>query len=197
MRLFITPASPFARKCRIVIREKKLDGMVEEVVADFTAEDPRLVEANPVSQVPALVTDDGLTLIDSPLICAWLDAYSGRPRLCPEGDAQWNVRRMEALADAALEMAVKLVLEGRRPESERSQTWIARWRRGLHRTLDAAERAAPEAEPLNIGVIALGVVGPYVELRFPDIDWRANRPRLAALTDTLSKRPSFQATAPA
>ena len=197
MRLYYTPASPFARKCRIVIREKKLEGMVEEVVADFTAEDPRLVETNPVAQVPALVTDDGVSLIDSPLICAWLDAYSGRPRLLPEGDAQWEVRRMEALADAALEMTVKMVLEGRRPESERSANWIARWRRGLDRALDAAERIVPDAEPLNMGAIALGVVGPYIDLRFPDFEWSAGRPRLQELCRTLGRRPSFQATVPA
>ena len=102
MRLYYSPASPFARKCRIVVREKKLEGLVEEVLADPYADDPRLLEANPIAQVPALVTDDGLTLTNSPLICAWLDAYSGRPRLLPEGDAHWRVRRRETLADGTL-----------------------------------------------------------------------------------------------
>ena len=97
MRLYYSPASPFARKCRIVIREKGLEGMVEEVAVDPYADDPRLLEANPLAQVPALVTDDGLTFVDSPLICGWLDAYSGRPRLLPEGDAYWRVRRRRKL----------------------------------------------------------------------------------------------------
>ena len=197
MRLYYSPASPFARKCRIVIREKGLDGMVEEVVADPYADDPLLLEANPIAQVPALVTDDGLTLPDSPLICGWLDAYSGRPRLLPEGDAYWKVRRRETLADGVLELAVKIVLERRRPEGERSASWIERWTRGVHRGLDVAERGTLEPDPLDLGGIAMGVVGPYLSFRLPEIDWRADHPKLAALCEALAKRPSFQATAPA
>ena len=197
MRLYYTPASPFARKCRIVIREKKLEGMVEEIVADPYADDPLLLEANPIAQVPALVTDDGLTLPDSPLICGWLDAYSGRPRLLPEGDAYWRVRRRETLADGMLEMAVKIVLERRRPEHERSQTWIDRWAAGIRRGLDVAERGTLAPDPLDLGAIALGVVGPYLSFRLPDVDWRTGHPKFVALCEALAKRPSFEATAPA
>jgi glutathione S-transferase len=196
MRLFITPASPFARKCRIVVREKGLEGMVEDVVADPWNDDPRLLEVNPIAQVPALITDDGLTLTDSPLICAWLDAYSGRPRLVPEGDAYWRVRRAETLADGILEMTVKIVLERRRPEDERSAAWIDRWTRGIRRSLEIAERRELEPEPFDLGVISLGVVGPYLDFRLPDLAWRDEHPRLAAFCDTLAKRPSFQATVP-
>ena len=197
MRLYYSPASPFARKCRIVIREKGLERKIEEVVADPYADDPALLAANPLAQVPALVTDDGVAMADSPVICGWLDAYTGRPRLLPEGDAFWKVRRMESLADGVLELAVKLVLEQRRPESERSPTWIARWRLGLVRSLDVAEQKAPaETEPLDLGLIALAITGPYLDFRLPDIEWRPGRPRLAALCDALASRPSFQATAP-
>ena len=197
MRLYYSPASPFARKCRIVIREKGLEGMVEEVVADPYADDPLLLEANPIAQVPALVTDDGLTLTDSPLICGWLDAYSGRPRLVPEGEAYWRVRRRETLADGVLELAVKIVLERRRPEAERSPSWLERWGRGMERALGILERGSLEADPVDLGVIAVGVVGPYLDFRHPELDWRTGHPKLAAFSDTLAKRPSFQATNPA
>ena len=196
MRLYYSPASPFARKCRIVIREKKLDGAVEEVVADPYADDPGLLEANPIAQVPALVTDDGLSFTDSPLICAWLDAYSGRPRLLPEGEAYWRVRRRETLADAILELAVKIVLEKRRPQAEQSGAWIDRWRRGLHRALGAAEATALEPEPLDLGVITMAVAGAYLAFRHPGLDWRGDHPKLADLCDALARRPSFQATVP-
>ena len=196
MRLYYSPASPFARKCRIVVREKKLDGVVEEVVADPYADDPRLLEANPIAQVPALVTDDGLTLTDSPLICAWLDAYSGRPRLLPDGDAHWRVRRRETLADGVLELAVKIVLERRRPEGERSASWIERWKQGIGRGLAAAERGTLDPDAFDLGTAALGVVGPYLDFRLPDVAWRGEHPKLAEFCDTLAKRPSFQATAP-
>jgi glutathione S-transferase len=180
-----------------VIREKGLEGMVEEVIADPYADDPLLLEANPIAQVPALVTDDGLTLTDSPLICGWLDAYSGRPRLVPEGDAYWRVRRRETLADGVLELAVKIVLERRRPEAERSPSWIERWGRGLERALGILERGSLEADPLDLGLIAVGVVGPYLDFRHPDLEWRGAHPKLAAFSDALARRPSFQATEPA
>jgi glutathione S-transferase len=200
MRLYTAPASPFVRKCRIVVREKGLTSSVEEVDVDVYAGSDDLLAANPIGQIPALVTDDGLAITNSPLICAWLDAYSGRPRLLPEGEGHWPVRRMETLADGILELAVKLVLEGRRPEGERSPTWIARWTAGIERALDVAEQKAPDpvdgGGAVDLGMISLGIVGPYLDFRQPHIDWRSGRPRLVALTDSLAKRPSFAATAP-
>ena len=124
-----------------------------------------------------LMTDDGEAVTDSPLICAYLDALSGAPRLLPpEGDKHWRVRRLETLGDAVLEMAVKIALEGRRPETERSPTWIGWWTDGLKRALDQAEARVPGAGPLDLGKIALGVAGPYVDFRLPQLNWRATRP---------------------
>ena len=144
MKLYISAASPFARKCRIVAREKGLADRVEEIIADPYASDPALVAANPLVQVPALVTDDGTMFTDSPLICEWLDAQgSGARLLPPEGEARWRVRRLETLAGGALEMGVKLVLEKRRPESERSPSWIERWTTNMGRALEALEVPCP------------------------------------------------------
>jgi len=91
---------------------------------------------------------------------------------------------------------VKLALEGRRPEAERSPTWIGWWTDGLNRALDEAEARVPDAEPLDLGKIALGVAGPYVDFRLPQLDWRAGRPRLSAFCDALDRRPSFADTRP-
>ena len=202
MKLFISPASPFARKCRIVVREKGLLAHVEEVTADPYADEPGLLEANPIAQVPALLFDDGHWMSDSPLICAFLDSLGGEPRLIPEPtgpvpDGHWGVRWRESLADAALEMAVKLVLENRRPETERSPLWLARWTAGLHRTLDRIEAEANlDADQFDLGAIALGVVGPYLDLRHPALRWREAHPGLAALCERLDSRPSFAETRP-
>lgn len=199
MRLFITPPSPFARKCRIVAREKGLADRVEEVVTDPYASAPALVAANPLVQAPALVTDDGTVFTDSPLICAWLDAQGEGPRLLPPegaGEAHWRVRRLETLASGALEMGVKLVLEKRRPEAERSASWMERWRRNMGMALDALERWDPAPEPLDLGVITAGVAVTWIGFRHPDFDWRAGRPRLAALQAALEERPSFRDTYP-
>lgn len=199
MRLFISTGSPFVRKCRIVLREKGLEGRVEEIALAFPYQDSAdLVAANPIGQVPALVDDDGQVLTNSPVICAYLDSVGSGPRLsAPESAAHWAARRMETLADAALEMAVKTALEGRRPEAERSAQWLGWWRNGLNRALDQAEAIAPGDGPLDIGRIALGIVGPYLDFRQPGLDWRAARPRLAAFTERMGALPSFAATRPA
>lgn len=198
MKLYITAPSPFARKCRIVAREKDLAGRIEEIVTDPYASDPALVAANPLVQAPALVTDDGTVFTDSPVICEWLDAQGSGPRLLPpEGDARWRVKRLETLANGALEMGVKLVLEKRRPENERSPAWIERWTRNMGRALDALEAWAPAADPLDMGVITAGVAVTWIGFRHPDFDWAAGRPNLAALQAQLERRPSFAGTAPA
>lgn len=198
MRLYMTAPSPFARKCRVVVREKGLADRVKEIAADPYANDPALVAANPVAQAPALVTDDGTAFTNSPLICAYLDAIGSGSRLIPQGgEAHWRTRRLEVLADSALEMGVKMVLENRRPESERSPTWLARWRDGMTRALDALEAWNPPADPLDLGVISTGCAVTWIGFRHPDFDWRKGRPNLAALSDRLEKRSSFRETHPA
>lgn len=195
MKLYITTPSPYARKCRIVARERGIP--IEEIIADPYTDDPGLVAANPIAQVPTLFALDGLPLSDSPVICDYLDGLGTGPRLLPaEGPERWRVRRIETLANAVLEMGVKRVLELRRPEHERSPSWIARWTAGLNRALDVLEAADLAADPLDMGVVTAGVAATWTGFRHPDLDWSANRPNLAALQAELEARPSFQATRP-
>ncbi len=198
MRLYISSGSPFVRKCRVVVREKGLLDRVEEVTMAFPyKEGPEFLAANPIGQVPALATDDGQVMADSPLICAYLDSIGQGPRLLPpEGPEHWRVRRLETLADGILEMTVKAVMESRRPDGERSSTWIGHWNDGLLRALDQAETQAPDPAPLDLGKIALAIAGLYLDFRRPDLDWRARCPRLAALAVALDQRPSFAETRP-
>lgn len=197
MRLYYSNASPFARKCRIVIREKGMLERVEEVLADPFKSDPALLAANPLSQVPALVDDEGVTWLDSPLICARLDALSGAPSLTPEGEARWAVQRREVLGDGLLELGVKWRLESLRPASEQSPSWIERWRAGLLRGLDAAEaEAEAAAATLDMGSIALACAATWLDFRHPSLAWREGRPKLLALQSALEQRESFRETAP-
>lgn len=194
MKLFFSPASPFARKCRILIREKGLD--VEEVRADPIKGDPALAAVNPLMQVPALIDDAGVAWTDSPLICARLDALAPSPRFIPEGEACWDVLRREVIADGMMEFGVKIRLENTRPEAERSQAWIARWRAGVLRGVDAAEAAAaPNA--FDLGAVATVCALTWLDFRLPDLNWAPTHPRLAALQLALEARPSFAATKPA
>lgn len=205
MKLYITIPSPYARKCRIVAREKGLADRIEEIVADPYADAPELLASNPLVQVPALIAEDGAPITDSPLICEYLDGLGSGPRLLPaEGPERLRIRRLETLAGGALEMGVKLVLEKRRPESERSASWMERWTRNLGLALDALEQAAPQvgsqvesrAESLDLGVITTGVAVTWIGFRHPDIDWRTNRPNLVALQAALEARDSFIQTLP-
>lgn len=197
MRLYYTSPSPFARKCRIVVREKGLLGRVEEVLTDPYTNDPPLVAVNPIVQVPALVDDDGAVFTDSPIVCAYLDEIGEGPRLLPaSGLEHWRVRRLAALADGALEMGVKLILEKRRAEHERSPSWMERWRAGLFRALDRLEAAMPAEQGADMAGITVATVATWLDFRHPDLDWRAGRPRIAALQTELETRDSFQATTP-
>lgn len=205
MRLLYTLTSPFARKCRIVVREKGLAGRVQEVLTDPYANDPALVAANPIVQVPALVDDDGSVFTDSPILCAYLDEIGEGPRLLPAaGPEHWRVRRLAALADGALEMGVKLLLEKRRPEHERSPSWMERWRAGLFRALDAVEAAIPAGQGADMGPgmgadmagITIATAATWLDFRHPDLDCRSGRPGIAALQTQLEARDSFKTTTP-
>lgn len=197
MRLYYTLPSPFARKCRIVVREKGLLSRVDEIIADPYSNDPALVSANPIAQVPALVADDGTVFTDSPIICAYLDEIGAGARLMPaSGPEHWRVRRLAALADGVLEMGVKLVLEKRRPEHERSPSWMERWRAGLERGLDAVEAAIQPGQGADMAGITIASAVTWIEFRHPEIDWRPGRPKIAVIQAKLEERESFQQTRP-
>lgn len=196
MRLYFSPASPFARKCRILIREKAMLERVEEVRVDPLAGDPMLMASNPMSQVPTLIDDDGVVWTDSPLICQRLDALGGAPRFIAEGEARWAVLRREVIADGAMEFGVKWRLEQIRPEGERSPSWIERWRTGVLRSLDAAEAQTPADAPLDLAAIATVCALTWLDFRHNDLDWKPSRPKLATLRTALEQRPSFRDTAP-
>ena len=197
MKLYITPPSPYARKCRIVVREKGLADRVEEIVADPYANAPELLASNPIVQVPTLIAEDGLPVNDSPVLCEDLDAIGTGPRLLPaEGPERLRVRRLETQANAALEMGVKLLLELRRPEAERSPSWIERWTTNMGRALDVLEAAQPDPARLDLGVITAGVAVRWIGFRHPGFDLAAGRPGLMALSTALEARPSFADTQP-
>jgi glutathione S-transferase len=197
MKLYITGPSPFARKCRIVAREKGLIDRIEEIAVDPYANAPELLASNPVVQVPTLIAEDGLPLNDSPVICEYLDGLGAGPRLLPvDGAERLRVRRLETLGNQALEMGVKRLLELRRPEAERSPTWIARWTENMGRALDALEAARPDPARLDMGVITAGVAVTWIGFRHPDFNWRDGRPALVQLQAALEDRSSFSQTRP-
>jgi glutathione S-transferase len=198
VKLYVTPGSPYARMARIVVLEKGLERRVEIVMAKTRAAGSPYYAINPSGRVPYLVTDEGVGMEESALICDYLDQLDGRPCLAPEGGWTWEARRLEALARSLIDGLSVWGREITRPENERSPGVIAHETDRARRMTDAWEREV--RQPLLEGALntiqltlacALGL-----EARNPGFLWRAGRPRLAAWFDRIASRPSFAATAP-
>ncbi|HET8729157.1 MAG TPA: glutathione S-transferase N-terminal domain-containing protein [Alphaproteobacteria bacterium] len=198
MKLYWSPASPYARKVRAVAHEKGVADRIEEIAVDAFADPQELLATNPLGKVPALVLDDGTALYDSPVICAYLDeVFAGGPLMPREGVSRWAVLRAEALADGVMDIGLGLTLERRKPETERSPTMATRWRVQLARALDAMAYELPGLPgQVTLGYIAFACALGYLDLRHPDVAWREGRPKLTAWYEAFADRPSIASTAP-
>ncbi|MFC4159317.1 glutathione S-transferase [Chitinimonas lacunae] len=200
MKLIASLTSPFARKVRIVLLEKRIDCPLS-IDIPWNA-DSTVAQFNPLGKVPALVFDDGHTLFDSRVIVEYLDNISPVTQLIPKDTRQaMAVKRWEALADGICEAAAHIVLERRRPETQRSDAWIERQQDKIHRGLaalanDLGERSWCNGESYSLADIAVGCCLGYLDFRFEQIDWRASYPNLARLAGKLATRPSFAETVP-
>jgi len=200
MKLFASPASPFARKVRIVLSEKRID--YELVPTDVSLPDNPAIAVNPLGKIPVLVLDDGTPVYDSAVIVEYLDTVTPVGRLIPE-DARPRmlVKRWEALADGLMDAAVAMVMEGRRPQAQRSTAFVERQRAKVDRALaqcahDLGDRAHCCGDAFTLADAALGSALFYLDLRFPDLPWRADYPNLQRLAERLEKRKSFEESVP-
>lgn len=200
MKLFYLPASPFVRKVIVTAIETGLDDQIERITGTVVPQPlPELLAANPLGKVPALITDGGEALFDSPVICEYLDSLHGGQRLFPaEGGARWRALRWQALGDGIMEAAVLVRYESLRPQNEQSPSWLERQR---GKVLSAIAVLDDEAEllrtsPMSIGQITIGCALGYIDFRAADLAWRNQAPALAAWYATFSERPSMKVSAP-
>ena len=202
MKLIGSLTSPYVRKVRIVMAEKKLDYQHE--LEDVWAND-RIMAANPLGKVPCLVLAGGEALFDSRVIVEYLDTRSPVSRLIPEGSRERiEVRTWEALADGIIAAAILARLEqtwpGRTPE-QRSPAWTERQLRKVTASVDAistglADKPWCSGIHLSLADIAVGCALGYLTFRFPQIAWREQHANLAKLSDKLNARASFIDTLP-
>lgn len=178
MKLYHSGASPYVRKVNAVAIHH---GIALERVATNPHESPAaLLADNPLSKVPALVTDDGIALCDSPLICEYLDSIGTGEKLIPDhGAPRWNALRVAALADGIMDAAVGRRMQAALPQDEGRQRFDARAKAAIARALDVLEGEDDHA-PLTIGAVGAVCALGYLDFRFANEDWRAGRPRLAA-----------------
>jgi glutathione S-transferase len=204
LRLIGSLSSPYVRKVRIVLLEKKLEHRLE--LEDVWAADTQVSASNPLGKVPCLMMEGGEALFDSRVIVEYVDTLSPLARLIPDkGRERAEVRTWEALADGLLDASILARLEatwpGRNAE-QRSQAWIDRQLGKIDQALVAMSQGLAEKNWCTPGThftladIAVGCALGYLDFRFPAIVWRSRHANLARLFDKLSLRQSFIDTVP-
>jgi glutathione S-transferase len=201
MKLLGTLTSPYTRKARIVLAEKKID--YDWVIDSPNSPDSSVPSHNPLARVPVLVLDDGSSIFDSPVIVEYLDNLSPNNKLFPQPNRERiEVKRWEALADGICDAAVAIRLETLRPAKERSKKWIEDNRKVIDAGLAFMAQELGEQDswcmgtPFTFADAAVGCALGYLLFRFPEIEWQAQYPNLARLYDKLLQRPSFADTIP-
>jgi glutathione S-transferase len=204
MKLIGAVTSPYVRKVRIVMSEKKLD--FQFVSEDVWSANSTISESNPLGKVPCLVMEGGEALFDSRVIVEYIDTLSPVGKLIPSmGRERAEVKTWEALADGVLDAAILARLEATwagRTAEQRSQAWIDRQMAKIATSMKAisqglGEKAYCAGVHFSLADIAVGCVLGYLDFRFPQISWRADYPNLAKLDDKLALRQSFIDTKPA
>lgn len=201
MQLIISLTNPFARKTRIVMAEKRIE-------CDIVVDAPwkpgnRVSHYNPLGKVPVLVLDDGTALFDSRVIVEYLDSISPVGQVIPDryGRQQVAVRRWEALADGLIDAAMATYLEHKRLLLQQNLAWATRQQTKIMATLnmlahDLNAKLWCSGDVFSLADIALGCALGYLDLRFPNIDWRKTHPNLMTHAAKLAERSSFIDTIP-
>jgi glutathione S-transferase len=204
MKLIGAVTSPYARKVRVVMAEKKLD--YQFILEDVWSATSKISDSNPLGKVPCLVMEGGEALFDSRVIVEYLDTLSPVGKLIPTmGRERAEVKTWEALADGLCDAAILARLEATWPgraAEQRSQAWIDRQMGKITASLKAmsqglGERAFCTGTHFSLADVAVGSALGYLDFRFPQIDWRADFANLAKLEAKLALRGSFIDTRPA
>jgi glutathione S-transferase len=200
MKLRFAATSPYVRKVVVAAAECGLEDRIERIDTNVWAPDTDIADDNPLGKVPTLITDDGRVLIDSPVICDYIDSLSPEVRLVPaEGDERWRVLNLAALGHGMMDASVGRVMEIRiRPEPHRWQGLLDRLKAKTDRALDSLEKeaAANRLPGVDLASITVGCALGYLDLRFAEEAWRNGRPALTAWYEAFSRRPSMQASDP-
>jgi glutathione S-transferase len=203
MKLIGSNTSPYVRKVRIVMSEKKLD--YHHVLEDVWSPSSTIGESNPLGKVPCLVMEGGEAVFDSRVIVEYLDTLSPVGKLIPtQGRERAEVKTWEALADGLMDAALLARLEATwsgRTDAQRSQPWIDRQMDKIHATLKSmsiglADKSFCSGVHFSLSDVAVGCALGYLDLRFGHVAWRESHPNLAKLQEKLVQRVSFIETHP-
>jgi glutathione S-transferase len=190
MKLIGSLASPYVRKVRVVMAEKKLDYHL--VLEDVWSPDTTILQSNPLGKVPCLLMEDGGAMFDSRVIVEYLDTLTPVGKLIPaHGRERAEVKSWEALADGVSDAAILVRLEkNQRPAELQSDAWIARQMDKVNGGLKAMSSGLGDAAFCSGNHLTLA------DISFPEINWREDYVNLAKLFDKLAERPSFKDSLP-
>lgn len=203
MKLIGSATSPYVRKVRIVMAEKKLDFQL--ILEDVWAANTTITASNPLGKVPCLVMEGGEAVFDSRVIVEYLDTLSPVGKLIPtQGRERAEVKTWEALADGLIDAAILARLEATwsgRTAKQRSDAWIERQMGKIDATLKAmstglGDKSFCSGVHFSLSDVAVGCALGYLDLRFTQITWREMYPNLARLQDKLMQRASFAESIP-
>lgn len=198
MKGYATINSPFARKVRMAAMETGQPDLIDWRMLSREQRAEMLPAINPLGKVPVLVLDNGEALYDSPVICAYVDAQHGGPKLIPAaGPERWRVLRLEALGDGLAEAVVALAQEGAKAQEQQSPRVIERQGAKVSAALGVLEaEAGAFRDPPSMGEIAAACALGYMDYRAVAAGWRDRHPALAAWYAEIGARPSFAQTLP-
>jgi glutathione S-transferase len=194
MKLRYASTSPFVRKVLVTAIETGQDGEIERVKTNTA--DPELGQCNPLNKIPALILEDGSVLVDSAVICEFLDSRKGG-KLFPKDASRWSTLSRMALCDGMMDAAILRRYETQRPETLRSIEWEGKQKTKVDQALGALEKEAGSfGDRIDIGTLTVAIMLDYLDFRFAGEAWRDAHPALAKWHKAISSRPSLKATMP-
>lgn len=196
VKLFYAATSPYVRKVMACAIARGIDGRIERLTSAAADYQPQLLSANPLSKVPCLITDDGLSLFDSPVICEYLDSVGdAQPMFPSSGGARWRALKHQAMGDGMMDACLIRRGEVGKPMDAGREDLHAKQAAKVARSLDALEASAPH-KVIDIGSITITAALGYLDFRFAVEPWRPEHPVLTAWYEEMMKNLCLAQTAP-
>jgi glutathione S-transferase len=198
MKIFFSPTSPYVRKCMVTAYEVGLVDLIELLPASAhpVTRDQNIVQNNPLGKVPTLINKDGHALYDSRVICEYLNTV-GNGKLMPrDGALRWEALTLQSLGDGILDAALLARYENHvRPENLRWPDWVKGKLDAIHTSLVHLNQH-PEVfdKDFHLGLLTVGCALWYLDLRYPELNWRHNYPQLALASESVLNRTSMKQT---
>ncbi len=195
MRLRWSPTSPFVRKVVVLLKEKGIEDLVEKEKSNPLSRDDRAATPSPLGKIPCLITDDGESIFDSPVILEYLDTECDGPSMLPaSGPERWKVLRRQATADGMIDGMVVCFVESLKKRERQSGGIVAHNKAIVMNGIKAFEAEADDFTGVDVGTISAAVALAFADQTFHEDNWRADNPKIAAWFEEFNARPSMAET---